>query len=62
MPGSRLAAIETENVLCPLETFLDRPAQAGHLIPIRAGQLDQGGSSRAECEVVSQLAGVAPAG
>ena len=53
MPGPRLAVIETEIVPCPLETFFDRPA--------RAGQLGQGGFRRAECEVVSQLAGVVSA-
>ena len=55
MPGPRLAVIKAQVVLCPLETFFDRPAQAGN-----AGQFGQGGSRRAECEVVSQLAGVAP--
>ena len=61
MPGPRLAVIETEIVPCPLETFFDRPARACHLTPIRAGQLGQGGFRRAECEVVSQLAGVVSA-
>ena len=44
MPGARLAVIETDIVLCPLETVLERPTQAGHLIPIRASQLGQGRS------------------
>jgi hypothetical protein len=53
MPGARLAVIEAEIAFGALETFLDRPAQAGD-----AGKLGERSVGGSEDETIGALVGL----